>query len=174
MRTLLLATALALTCGLALAVEYPTDWSAGFAGNPAYEIFVDSGSWVDVWQNCDPGYGGEYVIEDMSGYRYVSLVAYGGPSGNSPWKDYNFYWPYSWQFQQEMGTGQGLFSGDPGDWCILEFGGGTWYDTTNGQYFDPTPEQMKFTIIPEPALTSSLAGLLMGLGGIASLRLRRS
>jgi hypothetical protein len=167
----LLALAVALLCGTALAVEYPCEWSAGYAGNPDSELLVSPAEWVGIWQDCDPGYYGEYVIEEDQGYRYVSLVDY-GPGGNSPWKDYQFLWPWSWQFQTDMATGEALFDGDPGDWCILEFGGGMWYDREVGQYFDPTPERIKFTVVPEPAVVSSLAGLALALGGILRVRLR--
>lgn len=173
MRIVLIAAALAATCGLAAAVEYPTDWSAGYAGNPDGEIFVAlGGEWVPMWQNCDPGYEGEYIMEEDSGWRYVSLVDF-GPGGHSPWINYNFdYHEDGWFFQTEMSTGRALIDGAIGEWCILEFGGGNWYDTFNGRYFDPTPEQIKFTIVPEPAVVSSLAGFALALGGVFSLRRR--
>jgi hypothetical protein len=172
LRELLLAAALMATCGMALAVQYPTDWSPLYAGNPDSEVFVDPGTWVQMWQNCDPGYAGEYIMEQMSGYRYVSLVDF-GPGGHSPWIDYSFdYHSEGWFFQQDITTGRAYIDGAIGEWCILEFGGGTWYDTTTSQYFDPTPEQIKFTVVPEPAVVSSLAGFALALGGIFGFRRR--
>ena len=85
MRTILLTSILALACGVVSAAEYPCDWSAGYAGNPDSELSVNPAEWVTVWQNCDPGYYGQYFIEELAGYRYVSLIDFGGPSGNSPW-----------------------------------------------------------------------------------------
>ena len=64
------------------------------------------------------------------------------------------------------------FDGAIGEWCILRFYGGDMYDTVEGQYFDLAAEEIKFTIIPEPAVVSSLAGFALAPGGIFRLRRR--